>query len=234
MQIHGRTVIKTIFLWTILPLALSGCADGTHDFKIRFGDVHGLKRGDQVYLEESVIGAIEEIEYTDAGAFLVGVAIKEEFSSAATDSSKFFIDSDPGKSDQKLIRVVQLEKGGSLIEEDAIVDGQTKYAVLCNQFAHQLGKNIVILESGINEFLRELKDITEDEQVKQIEKQLDDIIADLGNMSDEMKRKFENEILPLLREKIEALRKSLESIGKQDDLEGIDRKMESITKTLRV
>lgn len=229
-----KPFLKLALIGMVLTVFITGCFDSTQDFKIRFNDVHGLRKGDPVYFEESVIGDVEAIEYTDAGVFLVSVSIQKEFASTATDKSKFYVDAEPQRREQKLIRVVQLEKGGTKIEEDAIVRGHTKYAVLYEQFAYQLGKNITIFESGINEFLSALQGISTDEQMKKIERQLDDIIADLGNMSREMKHKLENEVLPLLREKIEELQKSLEGTGQEEEIEHLHRKMETIMDTLRV
>lgn len=229
-----KTFFKRSFLTALLVASVCGCADGTHEFQVRFHDVRGLHNGDPVYLEESIIGSVQKVDYTEDGVFLVSVAIQEEFASAATDASRFFIDTNPQKSDQMAIRVVQLGRGGNPIEEDAVVDGRTKYAVLYEQFAYQLGQNITILESGINEFLRELQGFPSDDQMREIERQLDDIIAELGRMSREMKHKLESEILPLLREKVEELRKSLEGTGREKDLEPLDRKMEAIDKELRI
>ena len=234
MLSHAKAYVKFSLLSVILLASLAGCFNSALDFQIRFDDVHGLKKGDPVYFEETVIGIVAAVDYTDSGDFLVRVAIQNEFAHAATVASKFYIDGDPEKRSQKLLRVVQLEKGGNRIEEDEIVDGHTKYAVLYDQFANQLGQNITLFESGINEFLKALKGFSSDEQIKELEKQLDDIIADLGHMSREMKDKLENEILPLLREKIEELRKSLEGTGQGKDLESIDRKMETATNALKV
>jgi hypothetical protein len=231
-QVH--TVLKFALTWAILSASLIGCMNSTHDFKIRFRDVHGLHKGNSVYFEDTVIGDVRKVAYTDSGVFLVSVSIQEEFASAATDAARFFIDGDPENSTQKVIRVVQLGKGGNLIEEDAVIEGQTKYAVLYEQFAYQLGLNLTIFEAGINEFLRELQGFSTNEQIEELEKQLDEIIADLANMSREMKHKLENDILPLLREKIEALRKSLEGTGQEEDLGPIDQKMDTINRELSV
>lgn len=234
MQIHAKTFLRLVLLSVLLLPSMVACSGGAPEFKIRFGDVHGLRKGDALYLDASTIGKVDKVAYTDTGVFLVSVSIQKEFASAATDTSKFYIDVDPQERQQRAIRVVQLEKGGRPIEDGAIVDGDTKYTVLYEQFASQLGKNIAVLESGINAFIKELQGVPESEQIRELERQLDEIIADLGNMSSEMKTKLENEILPLLREKIEELRKSLERIGRGDDLESIDRKMDAIDSRLNV
>jgi ABC-type transporter Mla subunit MlaD len=228
MPLHIKTFWKLSCTGAILFAYLTGCADGMHDFKIRFDNVYGLQKGAPVYFEESVIGNVEKVEYTDDGHFLVSVAIQPEFASAATAASRFYIDADPQKGAQKVIRVVQLEPGGQPIAEDAVVDGHTRYAVLYEQFARQLGQNIADLESGINAFLNELQGIPADEQIKEIERQLDAIIANLGGMSREMKDRLENEILPLIKEKIEDLRKRLEGSGREEALDPLDEKMDTI------
>ena len=115
-----------------------------------------------------------------------------------------------------------------------MVEGHTKYAVLYEQFAHQLGQNIAILESGINAFLNELQGIPVNEQIKELERQMDAIIADLGNMSRTMKDRLENEILPLIREKIEELRKRLEGSGQEKALDPLEQKMKTIDERLNV
>jgi len=61
MQAQVHTVLKFALTWAILSASLIGCMDSTHDFKIRFRDVHGLHKGNSVYFENTVIGNIEEL-----------------------------------------------------------------------------------------------------------------------------------------------------------------------------
>lgn len=208
--------------------------DSTHDFKIRFADIKGLKKADTVFFKETAIGDARKVEYTDSGIFLVSVSVKEQSASTITDACQFYIDEEPPESEHKIIRVVQLGKGGDIIKEGAIVDGNSKYSVIYNQFAYQLGQKIYILESGVTEFFKELKGLSENKQIKEIERQLNKIIDDLGRMSLEMKNKLELEILPILRKKIEELRKSLEKTGEEEKRQYIDQKIEMITDRLHV
>ena len=229
-----NSFLPRVFIWALLSASIMGCMDSTHDFKIRFHDIQGLLKGHAVYLEESVIGDVEAVEYTDSGDFLVSVAIRQEFASAVTDVCRFYIDRVPENSAQKMIRVVPLEENGNQIPEGATVEGHTKYAVLYEEFAYRLGRNMTIFESGIDAFLRELKGFSEDEQIRELERQLDDIIAELAHMSRQMKARLENEILPLLRDKIEDLRKRLEGTGQEENLDPIDRKMDQINDSLNI
>lgn len=224
---------NTLLIPVVAALLVTGCSDRTHDFTLRFRDVHGLAKGDPVYLEESVIGTVDEVTYTDQGLFLVQVSIHREFESAATQASRFFIDTRPD-THQKIIRVVQLTPGGEPIAEGSVVDGQTRFAVLYEQLARQVGEKVADLESGINGFLKELKAIPEKEQIKQLERELDRILADLGRMSREMEQTLEKDVLPKIEKKIEELRKKLERTGDPHDLEVLEEKLDRIHDKLQV
>jgi hypothetical protein len=226
-------MIKTILLSTITAVLIIGCGGTTRDFKVRFSDIQGLRKGDHVLFEDTVIGDVTDVEYTDSGKYLASVSVKKRFASRATDVSKFYIDSEPESADRKAIRVLQTREGGKIIEEGAIVDGQSKYAVVYDQIASQFRKNIDMLESQLDDFLKGLKDLSENEQIKQIETQLDKILAELGDLSLEMKRRLQTEILPLLRKQVEELRRRLEKTGNEGKLKYVDQKIEMISAKLQ-
>lgn len=227
-------MFRLLLLQTITAILFSGCIDTAHDFKIRFDDINGLRKGNKVFFKETAIGDVEDIEYTDAGIFLVSVSVKEQYASRTTDGCEFYVDEEPPKSARKVIRMVQLGEDGIQLKEGAVVDGNSKYSVFYSQFAFHLAQNINILKSGANEFLRELKGLSANKQIKVIEKQLSKIIDDSGNMSIEMKKKLELEILPSLRRKIEELRKGLKKTGEEEKLQHIDQKIQMITDRIKV
>ena len=101
-----------------------------------------------------------------------------------------------------------------------------------DRFTKKFRKNIQSLESDLNEFFDGLQSLSESEQIKQIERQLDKIIAELGNLSLEMKHKLETEILPRIKEQIEELRRRLEKIGKEEKLKYVEKKIKTISAKL--
>ena len=68
-------MIKNIFFSAITALVLIGCVETTHNFKIRFNDIQGLRKNDRVFLDNTAIGEVTDIEYTDKGNSLVSVAV---------------------------------------------------------------------------------------------------------------------------------------------------------------
>lgn len=205
-----------------------GCIETTHNFKVRFNDIQGLRKNDQVYFDKTAIGKVTDIEYTDTGNYLVSVAVENQFSSLPKDTSIFYIDSNPDSESEKALRIIQFKDNGSKIEKKAIVEGQSKYAAIYGQIANTFYKNIYVMESEIDEVFKGLQSFSESEQIKRIERQLDKILVELDHMSVEMRYKFKTEILPNIYEQIEKLRRRLEEIGKEEKLKYVDQKMETI------
>ena len=141
-------MIKNIFFSAITALVLIGCVGTTHNFKIRFNDIEGLRKNDRVFFDQTAIGEVMGIEYTDTGSSLVSVAIEDQFSSLTKDSSTFYIDSNPETEDRKAIRIIQIKDGGNIIEKNTIVEGQSKYSAIYSQIANNFQKNFKSLHGS--------------------------------------------------------------------------------------
>ena len=225
-------MIRNFIFPAIIVLVLIGCAGTTHNFMIRFNEIGGLRKNNQVFFDQTPIGIVTDVEYTDSGNYLVKVAVDDQYSSLPKDSSTFYIDSNPENESQKAIRIIQIEEDGNTIKKNTTVEGQTKYAAIYGQIANKFRKNIHVMESEINEFFKGLQNLSEDEQIKQLERQLDKILAEIENLSAQMKHKLETEILLRIREQIEELRRRLEEIGKEEKLKYVDQKIETISAKL--
>lgn len=221
-------MIKKFFLSSITALFIIGCIETTHNFKVRFNDIQGLRKNDQVYFDKTAIGKVTDIEYADTGSYLVSVAVEDQFSSLPKDTSTFYIDSNPDTETEKAVRIIQIKDGGNKIEKKAILEGQSKYVAIYGQIANKFRKNIYVMESDINEVFKGFQSVSESEQIKQIERQLDKILAELDHLSVEMRYKFKTEILPNINEQIEKLRRRLEELGKEEKLKYVDQKIETI------
>ncbi len=225
-------MIRNFIFSVITALVLFGCVGTTYNFKIRFNDIQGLRENDRVFFDKTPIGVVTDVGYTDRGNYLVSVAVEDKFSSLPKDSSTFYIDSNPETEGQKAVRIIQIKDGGNIIEKNTIVEGRSKYSAIYGQIANNFRKNIHAMESEINEFVKGLQDFSESEQIKQIERQLDKILAEIENLSAEMKHKLETDILPHIKEYIEELRRRLKQIGKEEKLKYVDQKIKTISAKL--
>ena len=225
-------MIRNLIFSALAALVLTGCIGTTHNFMIRFNDIEGLRKNDQVFFDQTPIGFVTDVEYTDSGNYLVKVTVEDQYSTLPKDSSTFYIDSNPENESQKAVRIIQIQDDGNKIEKNTIVEGQSKYVAIYGQIANKFRKNVRVMESEINEFFKGLQNLTEDEQIKQLERQLDKILAEIENLSAQMKHKLETEILPRIKEQIEELRRRLEEIGKEEKLKYVDQKIEKISAKL--
>jgi hypothetical protein len=228
----GLKMIRHFLFSTITALVLIGCAATTHNFMIRFNEIEGLRKNDQVFFDQTPIGVVKDVEYTDTGDYLVNVAVEDQYSSLPKDSSTFYIDSNPQNDSHKAILIIQIQDDGNTIKKNTIVEGQTKYAAIYGQIANKFRKNVRVMESEINEFFKKIQNLSEDEQIKQLERQLDKMLDEIENLSVQMKHKLETEILPRIKEQIEELRRRLEKIGKEEKLKYVDQKIETIAAKL--
>ena len=225
-------MIRNLIFSAITAFVLIGCIETSHNFMIRFNDIDGLRKNDQVYFDQTPIGVVTDVEYTESGNYMVKVAVENQYSSLPKDSSTFYIDSIPENESQKALMIIQIEDDGNIIEKDATVEGQTKYAAIYGQIANKFRKNVRVMESEINEFFKGLQNLTEDEQIKHLERQLDKVLDEIENLSAQMKHKLETEILPRIKEQIEELRRRLEEIGKEEKLKYVDQKIVMISAKL--
>jgi len=88
---------------------------------IRFNDIEGLRKNDQVFFDQTPIGVVTEVEYTDTGDYLVKVAVENQYSSLPKDACIFYIDSNPENVSQKAVRIIQMQDDGNTIEKNATI-----------------------------------------------------------------------------------------------------------------
>ncbi len=225
-------IIKLLLVW-LLTVWVTGCGDDALNFQIRFEEIHGLKTHDRIIFDNDPVGIVKKVTYTDKGIYLVEASIESEFAHLATENSIFFINSDPIIRGQMAIEMIRTETGGPCLKEGATIDGKTKFSALFNRMQNSFEKKFFELESEFNEFLQDLRCLSESDQLKEIEKELDRIILEMNDLSTSLKLKMETEILPLLKEKIENLRQRLKELGREDELEPIDDKIITISNNLK-
>ena len=67
----GLEMVRNFIFSVITALILIGCIGTTHNFKIRFNDIEGLRKNDQVFFDKTPIGVVTDVEYTDTGNYMV-------------------------------------------------------------------------------------------------------------------------------------------------------------------
>jgi len=216
---------------TILTLLLFGCKPGDMNFKIRYDRIDGLKQGDRVLFEQNQIGTVTKVLYTAEGRYEADVAIRKEFASAATKDSEFFIVSDPQQKDKKAVEIIQARKGGTALNDGEVVEGSAaKVSDVFNVFRDKLNKGINDLGKQFDQFLNELKGLSESETVKKLEEELNRLGEEMQKSGNAVQDKIQKDVLPQIQKEIDRLREELRKFGREDEVRPLEDKMDKIKK----
>ncbi len=101
-------------------------------FSVRYDSLGALRANAPVYWEDQQIGQIEKVVSTDAGDFLVEVAVDPQHKMYASENSRFFILDDPEDPYAKALIIKQSQAGGALLTAGSIVEGEQRQGIIGN------------------------------------------------------------------------------------------------------
>ena len=207
-----------------------GCeAKGKH-LVVKFDHIYGLTSGAGVIFEKNRIGKVGEITYTKNGNFLVGLKIEKAFVNTATEYTRFFIVSDPQNNSRRAVEMVQTQKGGNPLKNNAVVEGSVKTSVIIERMQKDLAREMKDLSRQFNTFAEELKKVPESEAYKKLEDELTNLYDEMKQSGKEVREMIQKKILPQLEQELQNLKKRLQKNGKEDELKPLETKMEKIKK----
>lgn len=222
-------MLKKISMLVLAALVMTGMGGTTLEFTIRFDQIDGLRKSDAVYFDTTRIGFVKDVAYTDKGDYRVGLVVENQYAHLPKYSSTYYIDTDPENYERQALKIIDLQNGGRVVTPNAVIKGISKYAALYDQITRKFRKNLKVMESEITELFRDLRSLSEDEQIKQLESQLEKILNDFENLSSQMKHKLETEILPRIKDQLEDLKSRLKKNGREEKLNDAEEKMDQIT-----
>ncbi len=208
--------IVTVLLCTIL---FAGCTG--HRFTISFDQVNGLKEKDPVVFEDTTVGQVKKITYTQDARFQVSVEIAEAFSDRATEDSRFFIGNAPGDTATRAVIIEQSQTGGKKIPTDAVVAGSTRSPA--DAAAESLEEMWQAMGKKMNDLMTQLETIPETEEYQAMKDAMAELEQKLKSSGQKMGDTLTNDILPLLEEKIKALTDSLREQGKEKQAQELEK-----------
>jgi len=224
--------MKKIYLILIcVALLFFACEETGLNLKIRFDQIQSLQAGNRVVFESNHIGQVTRVFYSQEGAYLVDLKIKEDFANAVTENSRFYIIEDSLASEKKAIEMIQIRKGGSPLAGGTIVEGSTRPAAMYQKMLENFDKQAGELARQFQQFLEDLGKLPESEAVKQLQKDLEEITGEMEKAGKTTRDKIQNEIVPMLKEELEHLKKRLEKFGREREVEPLEEQLEKLTTT---
>jgi hypothetical protein len=195
---------------------------------VQFDQIYKLQEGDRVISGESTVGMVKRLVYEKEGYFKVTLRIDKGFEVELSEYSRFIVTNDPKVTDKRAVKVIQIRRGGKLIENGAFVEGSDKYSVLLEQMAGDVWDGVDSLKKAANDFSEELKDLSENEKVQVLKKELQQLAEAMKKGTKATRDKIQKQILPPLKKEMEKLREQLRNLGREDEMVPLDDEIKKI------
>lgn len=229
-----------LMILVVTSIGLPGCLDKTLNVKVVFEKIEGLKTGDRVVFDGNHVGDVGKVVYADTGNYVVDLSIRPEFANTATEFSEFYVAADE-KTERKAIEIELRQKGGTPLEDGAVVNGSVK-AGFIDKLMGTVGEKAEGLQTGIKETVDQLKkDLGKgsDEFMRDLGETIDDLTTEFEKFAEDIDKLPENEDFKKLEETLETLAdelgKSAESVRdriQKDLLPELEKELESLRKRL--
>ncbi len=175
-------------LGLFFAVLLLGCEEGPLKFSVRYDSLGALRANAPVYWEDQQIGQIEKVVSTDAGDFLVEVAVDPQHKMYASENSRFFILDDPEDPYAKALIIKQSQAGGALLTAGSIVEGEQRQGIIGNLMTSlkESGNDAAgRFEQAMERWKRSLA-----EQTQSIDRQLEETLDELGKSFEDFSKRF--------------------------------------------
>ena len=220
---------KFHILFILTVFLLLACEEKGLNLKIRFDQIEGLQSDNRVIFESNHAGRVTSVFYAKEGHYLVDLVIKAEFANAATEDSQFFIIDDPQSPDKKAVEILQIRKGGAPLADGSVVEGATRPAAVYQKMLEDFDQQTAKLGKQLQQFFDDLRKIPESDEVKQLQKDLEELGREMEKAGKSARDKIQTEIVPLIKEELERLKKQLENFGREEEVEPLEKQLEKLT-----
>jgi hypothetical protein len=174
------------------------------------------------------IGKVHSVKQNPQGRLAVGLKIGRDFREKVTEESRFLIQADPQNYWQKHIEMVNLAEGGNPLSNGAEIEGSTYLSLQLERGSRGLAAWLPLLLQELERWQKELNQLPEEEWYRELERQLDYWLSEIGQVGVETRRYFKEEVLPRLEEAVRELEKRLKELGKKNEVEILNIKLEEL------
>ncbi len=221
---HGEAIMHArLKLFLTIPLTLcllAGCSSFSLD--LSFSDIQGLKKEDPIFFDQSKVGHVTHIAYTDTGEYMVSVDIEKSFKSAFTEHSRFKIVESPLKEHEKAIIMSLAQKGGEPLKKGVIVKALPPSPI------QGLTPFIDKFKTGLDKMVNNMKSIPESKEYQDLENKIDELAQRMKTSGEAFQKNIQNDLIPKLKQELEALTKALEDKGMKDKAKPLDKKLNDL------
>jgi vacuolar-type H+-ATPase subunit I/STV1 len=173
---------------------------------------------------------VDAISYSEGGGYIADVKIDKGFTKAVTEHSRFFVINNPSEKGRKAIEMIKVAEGGVPLQQGAIIEGSTRFALLLGLMGDDFGKVMSEVSRKINKLADEIKQIPESREIKKLEDYLKELKEKMKKTGTGFREKIQKQVLPRLQKEIEKLKERLRKFGREKEVEPLEVKMEELRK----
>ena len=223
--------MRNVYFW-ILPLVVGfglivACM-GSLQLTVLYDNGKGLEPDDQVLWKEQTIGRVQAVEADATGRIAAKLQIKGDFREKITDESRFLIQSDSKDYWRKHVEMVNLAEGGNSLPNGAEVEGSTYLSLQLERGSRGLAAWSQLLLQELDRWEQERNQLPEEEWYKELERQMDYWLSEMGQAGVETRRYFKEDVLPRLEEAVRELKRRLRELNKEEEAEILEIKLEEL------
>lgn len=223
--------MRKLLYWSLQTFIVCGvllACVGSIQFTVFYDRNEGLKQEDPVLWNQQEIGKVHSVKQNPQGRLAVGLKIGRDFREKVTEESRFLIQADPQNYWQKHIEMVNLAEGGNPLSNGAEIEGSTYLSLQLERGSRGLAAWLPLLLQELERWQKELNQLPEEEWYRELERQLDYWLSEIGQAGVETRRYFKEEVLPRLEEAVRELEKRLKELGKKNEVEILNIKLEEL------
>lgn len=209
-------------------LLLSGCMQEELQLSISFDDVDGLTPGSPVVYDSAEVGAVTEVEYTDQGAFLVFIGIKQKFSELARSNSEFTIIENKNEPGKKAVEIIVSSDPGEQLTDGARVKGASKLKAFTSRLKSDFGETLKSVKTNFDSTMDKISDDAVQTQLDSINTELDQWKKEVHTLSESTKTRLQNDVLPRMQEKVNHWKVKVENMELEETLEKVEEKINDV------
>jgi hypothetical protein len=223
MKRRGVAMVSLLCLcWLLLA------CPGDLRLKVLYDREDGLRSGDRVVHQGQTVGEVQSVALGPQGRVAVDLQISKSFREKVTNQSRFLITEDPKRPGDRFVEVIQLAEGGSPLLDGTEVEGSTALSLQLERTRRALQAWSDMLQGELEHWQKELRELPEKEWYKELDGQIEYWARELERASEERRRYFKDEVAPRPEEMLRELRKRLQELGKESDVEILQTKLENL------
>ncbi len=223
-----KPVLISVLIISALVLGPTGCTGHHMRIDARFDRLDGLQEKDLVYFSGKEVGKVEDIDPANGSGYIVHLVLDRDLENLPQKFSCLDLADDPSRTGRKGI-VIRPGSGGQYVLKDgAVVKGGCSYETWSDTLQKQVEEGLRVMHDLARKAAESLDAVTRSERYKQLQQELKDLAAKIGEAAEMARETVVEKVIPDLEKRLKELKKKLKQYGEQEKIKPLEDQLEKI------